>query len=278
MTTEIERALSNVTDEQVAEFEANGGVCLRGIFASQWLELIARGLEQALAVPGPYSRRPSLDGDPGAFFTDYYMWHRVPDLKRFALESPAGAVASRLLRAHQVNFFYDGLFVKEPGTATHSNWHQDQPSYNVDGRQIVVLWIPVDPVAKESALELVGGSHRWGKWFESAYFSGNTRDFDFSTSHFEPTPDINADRDKYDILSWSVEPGDCVAFHALMLHGSQGNASQDRRRRALSTTWLGDDAVYGERPYEVDPKIEGHIFKQGDRLDVEAVFPRVWPR
>jgi hypothetical protein len=29
---------------------------------------------------------------------------------------------------------------------------------------------------------------------------------------------------------------------------------------------------------EVEPRIEGYPFKPGDRLNVESVFPAVWPR
>ena len=278
MSAELNRIHNAITDDEVSSFDRDGAVCLRGVFETSWLTLIAEGLEQALAQPGPYSRRPSPEEDPGQFFTDYFMWHRVPALRRFAVESPAGAVAARLLGAQQVNFFFDGLFVKEPGTVTHSHWHQDQPSYNVDGWQVVVIWIPVDPVEKASALEVVRGSHRWGKWFLPEYFSGDQRNHEPSDSLYAPLPDIDADRSRYDILSWDIQPGDCVAFHAMALHGSQGNQSKLRRRRALSTTWLGDDAAFGARPFEPDPVIEGHELAPGDRLNLEPTFPRVWPR
>ena len=273
----MSRVQDNITDDEVSVFEHDGAVCLRGVFEAKWIELIAQGLELALAEPGPYSRRPSPDEDPGRFFTDYYMWRRIPVLRRFAVESPAGAVAARLLGARQVNFFFDGLFVKEPGTLTHSHWHQDQPSYSVDGWQVVVIWIPVDVVAKACSLELVRGSHRWGEWFLPEYFSGSQRSHDPSDSRYAPLPDIDSDRSRYHILSWDMQPGDCVAFHGMMLHGSQGNLSK-RRRRALSTTWLGDDAVFGARPFEPDPVIEDASLAPGDRLDVEPMFPRVWPR
>ena len=71
--------------------------------------------------------------------------------------------------------------------------------------------------------------------------------------------------------------GDIVVFHPLCLHGARGNPSQ-YRRRALQTVFLGDDCVYGNRMQEVEPKIEGHYFTAGDRLNVDRVFPKVWPR
>ena len=105
MSPEISEIYDSITDDDISVFDRDGAVCLRGIFEGKWLGMIAEGLEQALAEPGPYSRSPSPEEDPGQFFTDYFMWHRVPVLHRFAVESPAGAVAARLLGASQVNFF-----------------------------------------------------------------------------------------------------------------------------------------------------------------------------
>ena len=49
--------------------------------------------------------------------------------------------------ARQVRLYHDHLLVKEPGTRQPTPWHQDQPYYNVDGRQTCSVWMPVDPVA-----------------------------------------------------------------------------------------------------------------------------------
>ena len=39
----------------------------------------------------------------------------------------------------------------------------------------------------------------------------------------EDMPDIDANRDKYELLSWDLEPGDVLMFHPLIVHGSPGN-------------------------------------------------------
>jgi len=282
MTNEIEAALARVGEEDVRTFERDGAVCLRGVYGERWLELIRAGIERDLESPGPYWRVQSAPGDPGFFGTDYYMWRRISELRRFALEGPGGAVAARILRSNQINYFYDGLFVKEPGTEKPSLWHQDQVYYNVDGRKVAVMWIPVDPVARENCLELIGGSHAWGKSFVPRMIK-DARTLERPPAGYEELPDIEAQRERYRILSWDMEPGDCIAFHAMMLHGSRGNRSTSRRR-ALQTTWLGDDAVYGLRPGEVEPRIEDETYNQvktlrpGQRLDDERIFPKVWPR
>ena len=37
------------------------------------------------------------------------------------------------------------------------------------------------------------------------------------------------------LLSWDCEPGDCVVFHGMTLHGAKGNKSSNLQRRVLST-------------------------------------------
>jgi ectoine hydroxylase-related dioxygenase (phytanoyl-CoA dioxygenase family) len=59
----------------------------------------------------------------------------------------------------QVRFFHDHVLVKERGTVQRTPWHQDIPYYNVEGRQNVSMWIPVDPVPRGVTLEFVVGSH-----------------------------------------------------------------------------------------------------------------------
>jgi ectoine hydroxylase-related dioxygenase (phytanoyl-CoA dioxygenase family) len=277
VASEITEVLARITEATICAFEQDGAILLRQVYGEKWIRLIEAGIERDLEDPGPYGRVQSGPDDPGRFFTDYYMWRRIPELRRFALEGPGGAIAARLTRSWQINYFYDGLFVKEGGTAKPTLWHQDQPYYNVDGTRLVIMWIPVDPVPRETSLQLVRGSHRWGRWFVPKFVKDD-RTLAGADNRYEPVPDIDGERDRYDIISWDVEPGDCIAFHPMMLHGAPGNDRLTQRRRAISTTWLGDDAVYGERQAEVEPRIEGHRFTPGDRLTVESVFPRVWPR
>jgi ectoine hydroxylase-related dioxygenase (phytanoyl-CoA dioxygenase family) len=276
LDAECAEALGRISEDTIDAFERDGAVILRRMYGPEWIRLIEAGIERDLRDPGPYARVQSGSDDPGRFFTDYYMWRRIPELERFARESPGGAIAARLTRSRQINYFYDGLFVKEPGTTKPTLWHQDQPYYNVDGTRLVIMWIPVDPVDRTTCLQLVRGSHRWGRWFVPKFVKDD-RTLTGADSRFEPVPDIDAEPDRYELLAWDLAPGDCIAFHPMMLHGAPGN-DRATRRRAISTTWLGDDAVYGERQAEVEPRIEGHPFRPGERLTVESVFPRVWPR
>jgi ectoine hydroxylase-related dioxygenase (phytanoyl-CoA dioxygenase family) len=266
-----------ISDQDVIDFQQNGAVCLRGAFDREMLALIERGVEKTLVSPTPYARVQSKPEDPGFFFTDYYMWRKHAEFATLMRHGPGAEIAARFTQSDSIHYFYEGLFVKEPGTERISDWHQDQPYYNVDGNQLCVIWIPLDQIEMGTALRLVKGSHRLGKWFQPVFFASE-RVLDGAAEMFEPMPDIDGNPDQYEILTWAMQPGDCIVFHPLMIHGASGNPRNDRRRRALSTTWLGDDTVYGERAAEVEPKIEGYEFVPGQRLNVESVFPLVWPK
>ena len=129
------------TGSERERFWTDGAVPLRGVYQVDWVDLLREGVEQAMLTEGRYARRIQEAGEP-VFFTDYLASDRVPLLRRFALEGPAAELSAALMNSRRANFLFDGIFVKEPGAAKQSTWHQDQPYYCVVGRQIVVLWHP----------------------------------------------------------------------------------------------------------------------------------------
>jgi ectoine hydroxylase-related dioxygenase (phytanoyl-CoA dioxygenase family) len=266
----------DVTESDVETYEWDGVVCLRRVFAPRWIELLAEGIEQDIRAPGPFHTLQQTAAEPGFFLTDFCMAQRIAEFREFLFDSPAAEFVARVMRSRRANFFYDAIWVKEQGTPKRTRWHQDQPYYPIDGSQMSVCWTPLDPVAKDTCLELVRGSHRWGRWFQPE-LTRTGRDLYPQDSPYERMPDIEADRGAYDIVTFDMEPGDCIVFHGLTVHGAPGNLSRERRRRALSVIWLGDDTVFAARPGPVRPLFEGHDLKPGDRLDSDY-FPRVWPR
>ena len=43
----------NIPDSLVDEFERRGAVCLPGVFAQSWLDMLADGVDKNFADPGP---------------------------------------------------------------------------------------------------------------------------------------------------------------------------------------------------------------------------------
>ena len=268
--------IAKLSRNALTEFARDGAVCLRGVFDTKWLALVAQGVTREMASPCGIAKDYTTDGEPGRYFGSLVMWRGVPEFEEYVLHSPAAEIAGAFRGADEVLFYHDHLLVKEPGTADPTPWHHDQPYYPVDGEQIVSIWMPLDPVDRATSVEFVAGSHRWGRWFAPRYFAGGARYYDLEGTRFEDIPDIEAERGDYEILGWEMEPGDAVVFHALTLHGAPGNQSANRRR-AYATRWLGEDARYAARPGEISPPIEGHGLAPGDPMECET-FPVVWRR
>ena len=123
---------------------------------------------------------------------------------------------------------------------------------------------------------LSAGSHRWGRWFLPRKFSGI--DYDHDDERLEVMPDIDRDRESYDIRSWPLQPGDAIAFHFLTVHGAPSNLSTTHRRRGFAARFLGDDAVYARRSGEVSPPFPGleQRLQPGDAMRGDE-FPVIYP-
>ena len=243
-----------VTAEQVAAFQADGCVVVRGLFSLEEVEVVRAGIERNLADPGPQFGVASRDDDPGRFVEDFCNWQRIDEYRRIAFDSKAADAAGALMGSDVVRLFHDHMLVKEPGTKQPTPWHQDQPYYNVEGVQNISMWMPVDPVALESTLEFLAGSHKGG-WLMPRTFLTEQAKW-FPEGSLSEIPDIEADRDAFDIRGWALEPGDVVFFHMLTAHHAYGVPGANRRR-AFSLRFLGDDATHAPRPWRTSPQFDG---------------------
>ena len=260
----------SIGDAERAAYERDGVVCLRQVFPREWLAFLAGAVDEAMAAPGPHAEDYEAGAGSGRFFGDLELALRLPKFRRFVLESPAAEIAGRVMSATSVNFFYDQLLVKEPGTAARTPWHQDQPYWAVSGHQVCSVWLPLDTVPAEIAVEYVLGSHRWPEYSPYHFADGSA----YAGTGLPPLPDIEAERAKHDIAAFAMQPGDCLVFQAMIVHGAPGN-SGGQRRRALATRWTGDDARYCVRRGEVAIPTTDPGLRHGERMDCER-FPLVW--
>ncbi len=266
-----------ITHSKIQEFSRNGAVLLKKVFASKWLSLLAEGIEKNRKDPGPYACQYTPKDEEGDFYDDYCNWQRFDEYKDFLFNSPVAEIAGRLTQSTEMRLFHEHILVKEPRTSKPTPWHHDQPYYCVDGEQVCSIWLPLDPVPKLSGLEFVSGSHLHGKMYMPIKFL-TLSEYDYSPGSFETIPDIDANRDNYEILSWDMEPGDCIVFHFKTLHSGKGNPYSSNRRRAFSSRWFGDDAVFAERPGKTSPPFpELSSFKQNDLLH-HSIFPVCWKK
>ena len=249
-----QRLQERVTDALVADFARDGAVCIRQLLTPGEVALLREGIDANLAVPSPRAKVASRPDDPGRFFEDFCNWQDIGQFERFVGETPVAWAAQRLMQSPTVRLYHDHVLVKEPGTRQRTPWHQDQPYYNIEGRQNISMWIPVDPVPRASTLEFVAGSHR-GPWLMPRTFMDNQAQW-FPEGSLQDLPDIEADRAAHPILGWTIEPGDVVCFHMLTLHGA-GGFEGPGRRRVFSVRFVGEDTRHAPRAWKTSPEFPG---------------------
>jgi len=243
-----------VTEQLVNDFVRDGAVCIRGLFNAEELHLLSEGIEHNLKHPSPRSKVASRDDDPGFFIQDFCNWTELAHYKNFIFSTPIGEAAAKLTQSKTIRLHHDHMLTKEGGTQSPTPWHQDQPYYNIDGQQTVSFWIPVDPVSLHSTLQFVAGTHR-GPWLMPRSFMNQEAKW-FPEGSLEELPDFEADPDRYKILGWEMQPGDCVAFNMLTVHSSRGT-EPNRRRRAFSVRVVGDDVRHAPRRWVTSPNFPG---------------------
>ena len=263
-----------VTPADIESYDRDGAVLLKGVVGPEWLGRVAAAIERDIETPGPFFHSYDTEGK-GRFHGNLRIWQTDPDFRAYCFESGLPELAARFFGASRVNLLYDQLFVKEPGTAQPTRWHNDQPYWPVRGWQVMSFWLALDPTTAENGrLEFVRGSHRWDRWFQPEAFGKTEVNTYDENPDYETMPDIDAARGDYDIVAWDMEPGDVIAFHALAVHGAGGNLRDDVRRRGYTVRYTGDDARFDPRPGTAKA-LWADGLKEGDRMDCD-LYPVVW--
>ena len=279
-----------ITSSQIEAYQQNGCVLVKNVLTKKELELIGKGVEKNLQFPSQYASENAVKKGEGRFFDDYCNWQRIDEFKEIIYHSKVGKLAALAMQSKTSQFFHDHVLIKEPYTMKLTPWHADMPYYFLEGFQTVSLWIPLDPVDKKSSLKFIAGSHLWDKMIRPVSWADDSDFYDDSNSYnnvninndeeYEPVPsnefifDEHNNNKKHNILSWSMDPGDVLLFHFKTAHGANGNLT-NKRRRALSLRFVGDDVVYITRPGRTSPPFPGHNMIDGQQLRFDW-FPIIY--
>ncbi len=210
-----------IDQDLIAQYQRDGAVCIRQLFGPEEIATLRTGIDLNLSSLSPRAILASSADDPGRFVEDFCNWQDNPHYRRFIFDSVLAETAGLLMQSSTVRLYHDHMLTKEPRTRQATPWHQDQPYYNIEGRQNVSFWIPVDTVSRDSTLELVAASHL-GPWLMPRTFMDAEAKW-FPEGSLADLPNIDAAREQFGILGWELQPGDAVAFHMLMLHGAPMN-------------------------------------------------------
>ena len=300
MSSQLLRA---ITQQEIEAFHRDGALLIKGVLPEQWLEKLRQGMEYANDNPDGMS-----GGMEAVLRIDQFPADRAPDLADVIRSSPIAEVVGTALGT-PVRFYMDQMFYKPAGMIFPTPWHQDTCYYNVDGHDLIRAWVCVDPVPRGASLEVVRGSHRWNVTYrpvvgrqpeddpegyaqaEAAFEAGEPvigpeshGQWSYADGFLDPelplTPDIEGNKESFDVLGWDYEPGDVLLFHGHILHGATGGIELPHPRRAHASMWAGPDIHYVHRKGQVVPD-PAALYplkpKTGQPLaDFPEVFPVAW--
>lgn len=284
MNTNILHTISN---DEIETYHRDGVVLLPDMFDQDWIKILCKGLDTNCSDPSNRSRVWDRDAEGRTMFYDSQAWQGISEYQQFIFESPAAQIAGQLMGSERVNFYFDAVFVRSPGSQFATPWHQDEPYWSVEGYDTCTLWMPLVPVKKENALAYVRGSHRLDSVFYQYNFGNLNPDgkmgvdqVDFSGVSGLSFPDIDSDPKGYGVVSWDMQPGDCVAFNSRIMHGGSGKLSDDCELKVFTSKWLGDDVHIKFRECGMDPDHSAVMIAQGlkpgDRPGTD-LYPQIWP-
>ena len=253
----------------IKDYNENGVVVLRNIISKKWINTLKRGVKKNFENPSKYKCVYEKKNNKDIFYDDYCNWNKILEYKQFIFRSNISKIAQLLMQSKKVNLFHEHVLIKEIGSKKRTPWHQDQSYYCVNGKDNCSFWIPLDEVKKNSSPEFVIGSNKWNKQFLPTKFFGHS--YDHKDGEFENIPNIEKNRKKFSIKSWKMNIGDAVVFNFSTVHGAPENKS-NKRRRAFSVRFTGDDATYIKRKGEMSPPFPNVKLKNGQTLDSKT-FP-----
>ena len=234
-----------ITPEQKRTYHEDGVVCLRQVFDERWLHVAARAIDFGRRNPGPMYVDYSKDTKPRTYETDFWVWQQNAAMRELIFGSPAAAIAGELMGVDSVMLVTDNWLVREAGAVNRAPWHHDGPYFDLDG-QWCVLWMGLEPVGPGEGVVFLRGSHKWNRHFMPESFAGTGPKGEL-VEPYETTPDFTGELDRFDGLEFALEPGDCLFFDRLTVHGAPNPGPPTRGIRRYTLRFADGAARYRPR-------------------------------
>jgi ectoine hydroxylase-related dioxygenase (phytanoyl-CoA dioxygenase family) len=264
-----------LSDQEIAQYRRDGAGLFRGILDRDMMKEAQRVFQWSLDHPSPVAQRYYGSGEV-VFYQDLFNTRSWPEYRTLFTESRLPDLLQSLWRAEPIWFFFEQVFYKTGGETRRTPWHQDTSYFPIAGEHHAVVWLCLDRVSQADSLEFVRGSHL------QTLYNGSSFSDDDDTAPLYPEnamprlPDIEKERDRWDIVSFPVEPGDVVLFHPSALHGG-APTHPDGQRRTISLRYFGPDATFVERPGVRKESNVGFNREAGDSRNIEEFYEGLKP-
>jgi hypothetical protein len=227
------------------QLDSDGAILIPRSFSEPQMQLVDAAFQWMVDHPGPGAEK-RYTHEPATFYESTGYAPAEPVFATIFNQTPIVDMVRRLYGGADVFYLGEQLFWKHGGYARRTPWHQDLSYLPFRGESVIGVWISLGDLPQPACLEFVRGSHQGVLYNGASYL-----DLDDDTHPLYPDsdmprlPDIQANRDGWDILSWPVRRGDLIVFHLGTLHGG-GGTTPEIERRSLTLRFFGPDAVWTE--------------------------------
>jgi ectoine hydroxylase-related dioxygenase (phytanoyl-CoA dioxygenase family) len=269
----VELPPGTITAAMIEHFERVGYVVVPGLLDASWLALLDGAMDEVLA--DSYGVDPRLPEK--RHNTD--MLRKSPTFRRVMFESPIAAASAALMGSPSARYYEDILVYVPEGCDDHGGWHQDAPTWPLQGRQFTNVWFSLDATTRDTgSLRIVAGSHL-GPWYVPGHIGEDRREaFEHDKYLWTggPLPEVDADPDRFPVATIETEPGDVVLFHPTALHQGKGRPAGGPRR-TFTVRLFGGDVRWHQKRCIYHPWMLEAGLSTGDVPD-HPRMPLLWAR
>ena len=217
---EIPMQTGPLTETQIASFQQDGYLVIRGLLDAEEADLTLKAARQDEAIR--INAMEVIDTKGRA--TNLSLWnHPGDDIYGTICRSRRIVDSMEQLLGDEVYHYHSKLSAKEPRVGGAWEWHQDYGYWYQNGclfPDLASVFIALDPATRENGcLQLLQGSHRMGR-IEHGRFG--------SQSGADPER-VDAAMQRLERVYCEMAPGDAVFFHGNTLHSSDANMSDKPR-------------------------------------------------
>jgi phytanoyl-CoA hydroxylase len=229
-----------LTDQQIAEFKANGYLKGGQVLTDQQVDLLRAEMARVIenrdkaGVTQPVLLR-NLSGDDNApVWQIVNIWEASAPYKELIANPKIVEEMAQLTGASELRIWHDQIQYKPAQIGGVNMWHQDAPLWPILAPMTEVsAWVALDDVDVDNGcMSMVPGSHLWG----------NNIDFLNGLPNYEAMPNEYQGH-QIKVIRRPVKKGEVHYHHALTWHGSHANTS-GRPRRAIALHYMTQDTHF----------------------------------
>lgn len=136
------------------------------------------------------------------------------------------------------------VFNKPPEVGALLQWHQDASYYPLKPNNQVAVWIPFEPVTKDSGALVYAKKTHKGELRATVDLYSNAP---FSNESRALIP-VDPESEGYELRLMEMDQHDMILHDGYIWHYSGPNVTHDKQRRGLSLRFVVEEAVFAPRP------------------------------